>query len=51
MAQPKIAAWGFAVAGILFRGGRLNAVFLPLGLIFLVLSVIFGKKNAPTSGA
>lgn len=39
MAQPKIAAWGFIGAGVLFvvaalipliRGGSLNATFLAL---------------------
>ena len=53
MAQPRIAAWGFAFAGVmfflaalipLFLGRSLNAVFLPLGLVFLILAGIFGKS-------
>jgi hypothetical protein len=54
VAQPRIAAWGFAFAGVLFFfaaliplffGRGLNVAFLPLGLLFLILAGTFGKKK------
>jgi hypothetical protein len=60
VAQPGIAAWGFAFAGVLFLvaaflpllfGRSLNVAFLPLGLLFLILAGIFGKKNIAAGDA
>lgn len=57
MAQPKVAIWGFVVAGLLFmvaaflpmlRGGSMNAVFFPVGVVFLVLAAAINKTRRPT---
>ncbi len=57
MAQPKIAVWGFVAAGILFmvaafvpvlRGGTMNAVFFPVGVVFLILAAAINKNRGPT---
>lgn len=57
MAQARIVMWGFVVAGVLFfvaallpllGGGRMNAVFFPVGLVFLILAAAKAKeKRAP----
>jgi hypothetical protein len=57
MAQPKIAMWGFVLAGVLFvaaalmpmvRGGTLNATFLALSVVFFILGAAVAKKGRPT---
>ena len=60
MKQPKIAAWGFLVAGILFlvaavvplaRGGVVNFTFLLLAGVFVVLGTIVGKRSRPNNSS
>ena len=57
MAQPRVAVWGFVVAGILamvaafipvLRGGTMNAVFFPVGVVFLILAAAINKNRPPT---
>lgn len=60
MAQARIVMWGFVVAGVLFfvaallpllGGGRMNAVFFPVGLVFLILAAMAKKNRAPDDTA
>ena len=55
MAQPKVAVWGFALAGALnliaaliplVRGRNMNVVFFAAGVVFLILAVAMAKKKA-----
>ena len=56
MKQPRIAAWGFLLAGMLFlvaavvpltRGADVNFVFLLLAGAFVVIGTILGKQRPP----
>lgn len=55
MAQPKVAVWGFALAGVLnliaaliplLRGRSMNVVFFAAGVVFLILAAALAKKRA-----
>lgn len=55
MAQSKIAAWLFMLAAALFlvvallpvvRGGRLNATFLSLAVVFFIIGIGVARRNA-----
>jgi hypothetical protein len=57
VAQPKVAAWGFVVAGVLFltagvlpavRGGTFQPTFLAVGVVFLVIGAAAARARRAT---
>lgn len=58
MTRPKIIVGLFAFAGVLFliaalipmlRSGPVNAGFVPLGIIFVILAVAVARRNRAPS--
>ena len=59
MAQSRLAAQGFVVAGVLFltagvlpylRGGNVNPAFLAAGAAFVVIGAGAARRSRPTEG-
>jgi len=58
MARSNAGAVGFAAVAVAFllialipafRGGSVNATFLAVGVVFLVLSIAAGRRRPPAS--
>jgi hypothetical protein len=60
MARSTFGAWGFVLAGVLFlvagvgpvlRGDRLNAAFVALAVVFMIVGAAAMKRRAAVGGA